>query len=105
VRPAWIKVSAADGTVLFSDTLDAGGEFIIPADVEGPRLQAGMSGSVYFEVDGELYGPAGNGTAVVRKVSLARADLLETFQPADFAQDPELSKVISRVAEAEQVQQ
>lgn len=104
VRPAWIKVSAADGTVLFSGTLDAGGEFTIPADVERPRLQAGMSGSVYFEVDGELYGPAGNGTAVVRKLSLARADLLETYQPADFAQDPELSKVISRVAEAEQLQ-
>ena len=69
-------------------------------EVEAPTLQAGMSGSLYFEIDGELYGPAGQGTATVRQLSVARDDLLQNYQLADFAQDPELSKIIN-MAEAQ----
>ena len=101
VRPAWVRVRAGDGTVIFEGTMDAGGEYQIPPEVEAPTLQAGMSGSLYFEIDGELFGPAGNGTATVRQLSMARADLVENFGPADLAHDPELSKVIKMVAEAE----
>ncbi|MDU8926443.1 DUF4115 domain-containing protein [Alisedimentitalea sp. MJ-SS2] len=94
VRPAWIKVSAADGTVLFEKTLDAGEEYEVPAGAQSPVLRAGMSGSIYFEVDGDLYGPAGQGTKTVRNLSMARADLVENYQLADFSQDPELSRVV-----------
>lgn len=94
VRPAWVRVRAGDGTVIFEGTMDAGDEYAIPAGVEAPTLQAGMSGSLYFEIDGELFGPAGQGTATVREVSVARADLLDGFAPADFAQDPELKRVV-----------
>jgi hypothetical protein len=104
VRPAWVRIRTADGTVVFEGTLDAGGEYAIAADVEAPTLQAGMSGSIYVEVDGELFGPVGQGTGTVRNLSMARADLLQNYQPADFAQDPELSKVIS-LAEAQSVAQ
>ena len=65
------------------------------------RLRA-SGNEQYVEVDGELFGPMGQGTATVRKLSMARADLLENFQPADLAQDPELSKVIA-MAEAQSV--
>ena len=63
-----------------------------------------MSGSVYFEVDGELFGPAGQGTATVRKLSMAREDLLTNYELADFSQDPELAKIIA-IAEAQTVQE
>lgn len=100
VRPAWVRIRSADGTIIFEDTLDAGGEYLLPADVEAPTLQAGMSGSLYFEVDGELFGPAGPGTSTVRKLSMARADLLQNYAPADLSQDPELAKIIA-LAEAQ----
>ena len=104
VRPAWVRIRAIDGTVIFEGTLDAGAEYAIAQDVEAPTLQAGMSGSLYVEVDGELFGPMGQGTATVRNLSMARADLLATYQPADLAQDPELSKVIA-MAEAQSLSQ
>ncbi|UYV38840.1 DUF4115 domain-containing protein [Rhodobacteraceae bacterium D3-12] len=103
VRPAWVRIRAVDGTVIFEGTLDAGGEYTLPVDVEAPTLQAGMSGSLYVEIDGELFGPVGQGTATVRNLSMARADLLADQQPADFTQDPELSKVIA-LAEAQSLQ-
>ncbi|MDQ2089126.1 helix-turn-helix domain-containing protein [Marimonas arenosa] len=104
VRPAWVRVRAADGSIVFEKILEAGEEYEIPPELEAPTLQAGMSGSLYFEIDGELFGPAGQGTSTVRKLSMARADLLDSFQLADFAQDPELSKIIN-MAEAQSLQE
>lgn len=104
VRPAWVRVRAADGSIIFEKILEAGEEYTLPQEVEAPTLQAGMSGSLYFEIDGELYGPAGQGTATVRQLSMARADLLAGYQPADLAQDPELAKIIA-LADASQIEQ
>jgi hypothetical protein len=101
VRPAWVRIRAGDGSIIFEKTLDAGEEFTLPPDVEAPTLQAGMSGSLYFEIDGELFGPAGHGTATVRKLSMARNDLLAKYEPADLSQDPELAKVIAMADQAE----
>lgn len=95
VRPAWVRVRSADGSIIFEKILEAGEEYNLPSEVEAPTLQAGMSGSLYFEIDGELFGPAGRGTATVRKLSMARADLLASYQPADLSQDPELAKVVA----------
>lgn len=100
VRPAWVRIRAVDGTVIFEGTLDAGAEYAISQDVEAPTLQAGMSGSLYVEVDGDLFGPMGQGTSTVRNLSMTRNDLLAAYEPADFTQDPELSKVIA-LAEAQ----
>ncbi|MDQ2092545.1 helix-turn-helix domain-containing protein [Rhodalgimonas zhirmunskyi] len=100
VRPAWVRVRSVDGSIIFEKILEAGEEYKLPAEVEAPTLQAGMSGSLYFEIDGELFGPAGNGTATVRKLSMARSDLLASYEPADLSQDPELAKVIA-MAEAQ----
>ncbi len=32
VRPSWVRVTAADGTVLFEKILDAGERYVVPAD-------------------------------------------------------------------------
>lgn len=103
VRPAWVRVSAADGSILFEKILEAGEEYELPAEAQAPVLQAGMSGSLYFEIDGELFGPAGQGTATVRKLSMGREDLLAKYELADFSQDPELAKIIA-IAEAQTLQ-
>lgn len=99
--PAWIRVRSADGTIIFEKVLEKGEEYVLPATQEPPTLRAGMSGWVYFKVNGEVYGPAGNGTASVRDVALSVDDLKENYAVADLS-NPELVKVFA-VADASRV--
>ncbi len=98
VRPAWVRVRSADGSVLFEKILDAGEEYVLPATEDAPTLRAGMSGSVYFKVNGELYGPAGEGTGTVRDLKLGTDSLKENFAVADLNGDPELAKIVALAA-------
>ncbi len=99
VRPSWVRVRGADGTVIFEKILDAGEEFEVPLTEEPATLRAGNAGSLYFAVNGQTYGPAGNGPAVVRDVKLAPEALRETYSLADAAADSDLARFIA-VAEA-----
>ncbi|SLN11633.1 hypothetical protein PSA7680_00151 [Pseudoruegeria aquimaris] len=100
VRPAWVRVRAADGTVLFEKILDAGEEYVLPATEEAPRLRAGNSGSVYFRVNGETYGPAGQGTSVAKQVALSAEALKETYQVADLERDRDLARIVAELEAA-----
>ena len=93
VCPAWVRVSAADGTVLFEKILNAGERYAIPALEQAPVLRSGNSGSVYFVVDGKTYGPAAPGAQVVKNVSLASESLTAAYQPADLGGDGALINV------------
>lgn len=101
VRPAWVRVQAADGTVLFEKILNAGERWSVPQLEEAPVLRAGNSGSVYFAVNGKTYGPAAKGASVVKNLALSTEALTEKFAEADLNADPDLAKVVS-VAEATQ---
>ena len=59
VRPAWVRVRAADGSVIFEGILNAGDTYPVPATEEPPTLRVGESGAIYFAVNGQHYGPAG----------------------------------------------
>ena len=93
VRPAWVRVSAADGTVLLEKILEPGERWAVPATEEPPVLRAGNSGAVYFAVNGETYGPAAPGAQVVREVPLAALSLTEAYTLADLEADPDLAAV------------
>lgn len=99
VRPAWVRVTGADGTVIFEKILDAGERYALPKTEEPPTLHAGNSGAVYFAVNGETYGPAAPGAQVVKKVVLSPDALRGAYALADITQDPELAKIVN-VAEA-----
>ncbi|MGA0282411.1 MAG: DUF4115 domain-containing protein, partial [Paracoccaceae bacterium] len=92
-RDAWVSVTAADGTRLFEQTMKAGEEFILPSSTLPLSLRAGMSGSIYFAINGELYGPAGEGTRVVKNVALSQSALQTAYSVADIRQDPQLLRV------------
>ena len=98
VRPAWVRVRAADGTVIFEKILDAGEEYVLPATEEPPTLRAGMSGSVYFKLSGELFGPAGSGTNTVRDLALDTEALKESYTVANLDDDPELARIVALAA-------
>ena len=99
VRPSWVRVSAADGTVLFEKILDAGERYSVPALEEPPLLRSGNSGSIYFAVNGQTYGPAAPGAQVVKNVSLAAEALSGTYALADLTGDSDLARYVTTVAE------
>jgi cytoskeletal protein RodZ len=79
VRPSWVRVSSADGTVLFEKVLDACERYSVPLLEDAPVLRAGNSGSVYFTVNGKTYGPSAPGAQVVKNVALTAASVQAGF--------------------------
>jgi hypothetical protein len=96
-RPAWVRVRAADGTVLLEKILEQGERFVLPDSEVPPTLRAGNSGSVYFAVNGETFGPAGPGTSVAKNVVLSASALSETYAIADLGADPDLARMAELV--------
>ena len=95
VRPSWVRVQAADGTVIFEKILDAGERYVLPKKEEPPVLRAGNAGSVYFAVNGEHYGPAGIGPSVVKNIELSPEALTEKFETADLEKDGDLARFLA----------
>lgn len=97
VRPSWMRVRASNGSVVFERILDAGETWTLPATEDPPTLHAGNSGSVYFVIDGQAYGPAAPGANVVRNISLSVAGLRESYQVADLTRDQDLAVHVARL--------
>ncbi|NOX72461.1 MAG: DUF4115 domain-containing protein [Alphaproteobacteria bacterium] len=85
-RAAWVRVSLADGTILFEKILDAGESFQLPTGATSTTLRAGNSGAVYLTLDGKAYGPLGGDTSVVKNVALAPKDILESYMAVNDAE-------------------
>ncbi|WP_370470445.1 helix-turn-helix domain-containing protein [uncultured Paracoccus sp.] len=95
VRPAWVRVTSADGTVLLEKTMDAGERFALPKLESPPVLRAGNSGAIYFAVNGRTYGPAAPGAQVVKNVELSPASLTARYVFADLSKDEDLKKMVA----------
>jgi len=100
VRPSWIRVRGADGTVLFEKVLDAGERYAVPQTEEPAVLRAGNSGSVYLLVDGQPYGPTAPGAQVVDSIALTPQAVTESFATADLSGDQDLRSFVN-VAEVQ----
>ncbi|WP_372801193.1 helix-turn-helix domain-containing protein [Paracoccus seriniphilus] len=99
-RPAWVRVTTADGTVLLEKIMDAGERFTLPRLEQPPLLRTGNSGAVYFAVAGQTYGPAAPGPQVVKNVELSPDSLTANYALADLNADPELAQMMA-VAQAD----
>ncbi|SLN44428.1 hypothetical protein AQS8620_01790 [Aquimixticola soesokkakensis] len=93
VRPSWIRVQSASGTVLFEKILEPGERYVLPATEEPPVLRSGNAGSVYFALNGAAYGPAGEGPSVVKNIALSVDNLSDSYQVADMSGDALLSEM------------
>jgi cytoskeletal protein RodZ len=100
VRPSWVRVSAADGTVLFEKILDAGERYAVPQLEQAASLRSGNSGSIYFVVNGKTFGPAAPGAQVVKGVTLSPEALSTKYTVADLSGDADLAQFIVNVADA-----
>lgn len=74
-QDAWVRVSAADGSVVFEKILAAGEEYTLPQRAEVSSLRAGNAGHLFLMIDGEVYGPVNGTNGVAKNVSLAAADI------------------------------
>lgn len=95
VRSAWVRVNAADGSVIFEGIMEAGDRYSVPATEEPARLRVGESGSVYFAVNGEHYGPVGRRGTVTSNVELSVDHLTGTYAVADLEADTDLARTVA----------
>lgn len=100
VRPAWVRVQAADGTVIFEKILDAGERYALPKLEEAPVMRVGESGALYFAVNGQTYGPAGGRGTVTKNLILSPEALTGKYALADIASDTDLARYTTTVADA-----
>lgn len=103
VRPSWVRVSAADGTVLFEKILDAGERYAVPVMEQAALLRSGNSGSVYFVVNGTTYGPAAPGPQVVKNVDLSEEALKAKYSIANLSDDEALAQIVNVAENAQAV--
>lgn len=101
VRSAWVRVNAADGRVIFEGIMEAGDRYSVPATEEPARLRVGESGSVYFAVNGEHYGPVGRRGTVTSNVELSVDHLTATYSVADLEADTDLARTVAEARAAD----
>ncbi|SFS13230.1 helix-turn-helix domain-containing protein [Yoonia litorea] len=95
VRPAWVRVQSADGTIIFEGVMEPGQNFVVPTTEEPARLRVGESGAMYFAVNGQHYGPVGQPGVVTSNVDLSAVSLTETYQIADLDADNDLAQIVN----------
>ena len=101
VRPSWVRVSSADGTVLFEKILDAGERYAVPPLQQAALLRSGNSGSIYFVVNGQTYGPAAPGAQVIKNVALSSEALTTAYTVADLTGDADLAQFVNVASAAD----
>ncbi|WP_187431608.1 hypothetical protein ROLI_022800 [Roseobacter fucihabitans] len=94
VRPSWVRVSAADGTVIFETIMEPGETWDAPASEVPPTLRTGESGAIYFSLSGDYYGPVGETGTVTSNLPLEASGLKSRFAVADLAADEALATMV-----------
>jgi len=87
VRLSWVRIRAADGTVIFEKTMQPGDTWEAPLTEEPPTLRTGESGAIYFAMNNKFYGPVGSTGAVTSNLPLSIASLQETYLPVEIEAD------------------
>ncbi|WP_143535056.1 helix-turn-helix domain-containing protein [Roseivivax jejudonensis] len=97
VRPSWVRVTDAEGAMLYEGILNAGDTWAPAPGAEAPQLRAGESGAIYIAVAGRTYGPVGPRGAVTSGVTLAEEAVTERFAVAAPATDDDLARVVAEL--------
>ena len=97
VRESWVRVSSADGSVIFEGIMQPGQSYEIPATEEAPLLRTGESSAIYFALDGAHFGPVGGRGEVTKNLPLSIDNVTEIFDVADLEQDRDLAKMVAQL--------
>ncbi|MVO18305.1 helix-turn-helix domain-containing protein [Parasedimentitalea huanghaiensis] len=97
VRNSWVRVSSADGSVIFEGIMTPGQRYEIPTTEEAPVLRTGESSAIYFALGGAHFGPVGNRGEVTRNLPLSIDSVTERFDVANIDQDRDLAKMVAEL--------
>jgi hypothetical protein len=97
VRPSWVRVTAADGTVILETIMEPGDTWDAPVGGDPAKLRTGESGAIYFALNGEYYGPVGQTGKVTSNVSLAVDTLKAQYDVADLDADAALATMVAEL--------
>ncbi len=100
VRDSWVRVRAADGTVIFEAVMKPGDTWEAPLTEEPPTLRTGNAGGIYFAMRGAFYGPVGPNGAVTSGLPLSIAGLQESYNPVAIESDEGLTRYAEAQAAA-----
>lgn len=98
---SWVRVKAADGTVIFEKTMQRGDVYDVPNTEEPPVLRTGESGALYFAMAGGCYGPVGARGQVTGNLPLNNQALAELYEPVDPNADQSLSRMFADLASSD----
>lgn len=102
VRPAWVRVRAPDGTVIYESIMNAGDTWDVPVMEDAPTIRIGESGAIYFAVNGVHHGPAGPRGQVTSGLPLDSQMLADALPVANLDADQDLSRYVAELgAQAE----
>lgn len=96
--PSWVRVTAADGSVIFEKVMNKGETYDIPATEEPPTLRTGESGALYFALADACVGPVGARGAITSNLPLHPEALAELYVPVDPTQEQSLSRMFADLA-------
>ncbi|MEM1374532.1 MAG: RodZ domain-containing protein [Pseudomonadota bacterium] len=100
VSPAYVRITTPGNSIVFEQVLEPGEEYAIPVTEETPILRTGNAASLYFRVNGELVGPAGEG-AQMEELLLASTDLSAALAPANPLEDRALFDMLTELGSAD----
>ena len=99
--PSWVRVRAADGTVIFEGVMNKGDMWDIPVTEEPAMLRTGESGALFFAMADGCYGPVGDRGSVTSNLPLDQQALAALYEPVDPTADTSLSRMFADLASSE----
>ncbi|MBY5988466.1 helix-turn-helix domain-containing protein [Roseovarius atlanticus] len=97
VRPAWVRVQAPDGSVIYETIMNAGDTWDVPVMEDAPTIRIGESGAIYFAVNGVHHGPAGQRGQVTSGLPLDSQMLADALPVANLDSDQDLSRYVAEL--------
>ena len=77
----WMRIKDASGSILYEQIMNARSPFDVPSTEIAPFIdRAGNSGSLFFIVNGKLYGPAGEKSRTVKNINLSSKNIINTYE-------------------------
>jgi len=79
-RPAWVRIYTSNGSIVNESILDVSEKMKVPTNINDLLVRSGNSGSVFIKIGNISYGPIGEGTSVVKDISLDHKNIVNTFE-------------------------
>ena len=93
--PSWVRVRAADGTVIYEGIMNKGDTYEVPLTEEPPTLRTGESGALFFAMSDGCYGPVGARGSVTSNLVLDSTQLAAAYEAVDPNADTSLSRMFA----------